>query len=205
MKNRGVRGLRTVSEFRDIELIDFCVIDSDLESSDSRDEMILFVVSSSKGLLLATREALLQEARQIGIPFVDILNLNRALAQEVAIGGALSVSIMKIGKEDGQGVGYLEDGSMVAVNQSADMLGSSVLAKAKSVISRIGDGWFLASFCEKQLADHVLAIVTSDPFTRSLRLNSLLFLDLQLSYLNRLEKISEKCFSTHAPPVSFES
>ena len=94
---------------------------------------------------------------------------------------------MKIGKEDGQGVGYLEDGSMVAVNQSADMLGSSVLAKAKSVISTIGDGWFLASFCEKQLADHVLAIVTSDPFTRSLRLNSLLFLDLQLSCLNRLD------------------
>ena len=68
MKNRGVRGLKTVSEFRDIELIDYCVIDSDLESSDSRDEKILFVVSSSKGLLLATLEALLKEARQIGIP-----------------------------------------------------------------------------------------------------------------------------------------
>ena len=94
---------------------------------------------------------------------------------------------MKIGKEDVQGVGYLEDGSMVVVSQSADMLGSSVLAKAKSVISTIGDGWFLASSCEKQLADHVLAIVTSDPFTRSLRLNSLLFLDLQLSCLNRLD------------------
>lgn len=182
-----MRGLKTVSEIRDIELMDFRVIDSDLESSDSRDEKILFVVSSSKGRLLATREALLQEARQIGIPFADILNLNRALAQEVVIGGALSVSIMKIGKEDGQGVGYLKDGSMVVVNQSADMLDSSALAKVESVITTIGDGWFLASSCAKQLADHVLAIVTSDPFTRSLRLNSLLFLDLQLSCLNRLD------------------
>ena len=137
-----MRGLKTVSELRDIELIDFRVIDSDLESSDPRDEKILFVVSSSKGLLLATREALLQEARHIGIPFVDILNLNRALAQEFVIGGALSVSIMKIGKEDGQGVGYLEDGSMVVINPSADMLGSRVLAKVKSVISTIGNGWF---------------------------------------------------------------
>ena len=141
MKNRGVRGLEPFGEFRYIELIDFCVIDSNLESSDSRDEKILFVVSSSKGLLLATREALPQEARQIGIPFVDILNLNMALAQEVAIGGAPSVSIMKIGKEDGQGFGYLEDGSMVVVNPSGDMLGSRVLAKVKSVISAIGDGW----------------------------------------------------------------
>ena len=182
-----MRGLKTVSELRDIELMDFRVIDSDLESSDSRDEKILFVVSSSKGRLLATREALLQEARHIGIPFVDILNINRALAQEVVIGGALSVSIMKIGKEDGQGVGYLKDGSMVVVNQSADMLDSSALAKVESVITTIGDGWFFLSSCEKQLADHVLAIVTSDPFTRSLRLNSLLNLDLQLSCLNRLE------------------
>jgi len=137
-KNRGVRGLKTVSELRDIEHIDFRVIDSDLESSDSRDEKILFVVSSSKGRLLATREALLQKAKHSGIPFVDILNLNRALAQEVVIGGALSVSIMKIGKEDGQGVGYLEDGSMVVVNQSADMLGSSVLAEVESVIPTSG-------------------------------------------------------------------
>ena len=119
------------------------MIDSDLESSDSRDEKILFVVSSSKGRFLAAREVLLQEAKHIGIPFLDILNLNRALAQEFVIGGALSVSIMKIGKEDGQGVGYLEDGSMVVVNPSADMLGSRVPAKAKSVISKIGDGWFL--------------------------------------------------------------
>ena len=80
-----MRGLKTVSEFRDIELIDFCVIDSDLESSDSRDEKILFVVSSSKGRFLAAREVLLQEAKHIGIPFLDILNLNMALAQEVAI------------------------------------------------------------------------------------------------------------------------
>ena len=182
-----MRGLKTVSELRDIELMDFRVIDSDLESSDSRGEKILLVVYSSKGRLVATREALFQEARHIGIPFVEILNLNRALALAVVIGGALPVSIMKIGKEYGQGVGYLKDGSMVVVNRSADILDSSTLAKLEGVIATIGDGWFLASSCAKQLADHVLAIVTSDPFTRSLRLNSLLFLDLQLSCLNRLD------------------
>lgn len=182
-----MRGLKTVSELRDIELMDFRVIVSDLEGSDSTDEKILFVVSSSKGRLLATREVLFQEARHIGIPFVDILNPNRALAQEVVIGGALSVSIMKIGKEDEQGVGFLKDGSMVVVVQSADLLGSSVLAKVKSVFIKIGVEWFLASSRENQRANHVLAIAKSDPFTRSLQLNSLLFFDLQLSCLNRLE------------------
>ncbi len=81
-----MRRLKTVSGLGDIELKDLCAIYIDLESSDSRDEKILYVVSSSKVRLLEPREALLQEARQIGILFVDILNLNGALAQEVVIG-----------------------------------------------------------------------------------------------------------------------
>ncbi len=112
-----MRGLKTVSGLGDIELMDFRAIYIDLESSGSRYEKILYVLSSSKVRLLVPREALLQEARQIGIPFVDILILNGALAKEVVIGGALYLSIMKIGKKDGQGVGYPKDESAVVVNQ----------------------------------------------------------------------------------------
>ncbi len=137
-RNRGERGLRTISELKAIEHLDFRVIDSDLESTDSRDEKMLFVVASSKGRLLATSESLIQKAKHAGVPYVDILNLNKVLAQEVVIGSALSVSIMKVGKEDGQGVGYLDDGSMVVVNQSADLLGSSVLTEVESVIPTSG-------------------------------------------------------------------
>lgn len=53
-------------------------------------------------------------------------------------GEAVSVEIVKEGKEDGQGVGYLEDGSMVVVNQSADILGSKVLAEVESIITTSG-------------------------------------------------------------------
>jgi len=137
-KNRGERGLKTISELREIEHVDFRVIDSELESNDSRDEKVLFVVSNCKGRLLATSESLLQKAKHGGVPYVDILNLNKALAQEVIIGDALTVSIMKMGKEDGQGVGYLEDGSMVVVDQSADLIGSRVLAEVESVIPTSG-------------------------------------------------------------------
>ena len=69
---------------------------------------------------------------------MDILNLNKALTREVVVGEAVSVAIVKEGKEDGQGVGYLEDGSMVVVNQSADMLGSTVLAEVESIIPTSG-------------------------------------------------------------------
>ena len=46
---------------------------------------------------------------------------------------AVSAESVNEGKEDGQVVGYLEYGSMVVVNQSADMLGSTVLAEVESI------------------------------------------------------------------------
>ena len=44
---------------------------------------------------------------------------------------AFSAEIVDEGKEDGHVVGYLEYGSMVVVNQPADMLGSTVLAEVE--------------------------------------------------------------------------
>ena len=137
-KNRGVRGLNTISELKKIDHIDFRVIDSELERNVSREEKILFIVSSSKGRLLTTSEGLQQKAKHAGVSYVDILNLHKALTREVVVGEAVSVAIVKEGKEDGQGVGYLEDGSMVVVNQSADMLGSTVLAEVESIIPTSG-------------------------------------------------------------------
>ena len=57
-KNRGVRGLNTISELKKMDHIDLRVIDSELDHNVSRDEKILFIVSSSKGRLLTTSEGL---------------------------------------------------------------------------------------------------------------------------------------------------
>lgn len=137
-KNRGVRCLNTISELKKIDHIDFRVIDGQLDRNVSSDEKMLFIVSSSKGRLLTTSKGLQQKAKHDGVSFVDILSLNKALTREVVVGEAVSVAIVKEGKEDGQGVGYLEDGSMVVVNQSADMLGSTVLAEVESIIPTSG-------------------------------------------------------------------
>ncbi len=83
--------------------------------------------------MLATCEGLQQKAKDDGISSVDILNLSKALTREVVVGEAVSVEIVNEGKEDGQVLGYFEDGSVVVVNQPADMLGSAVLAELESI------------------------------------------------------------------------
>lgn len=137
-KNRGGRGLKTVEELKEIAHLDFSVVDSELNDSDSRDEKMLFVVSNLKGRLFTTSEGLQQKAKLSGVAYVDALSLGKAMAFDVEVGETLSVKIVKLGKEDGQGVGYLEDGSMVVVNQSADLIGSNVLAEVESIIPTSG-------------------------------------------------------------------
>lgn len=137
-QNRGNRGLKTIRDLREIEHLDFRIVDSELNREVNRDEKVIFVVSTLKGRLFTTSESLLQKAKLSGIAYVDALSLGKALAHDVEVGETLAVKIVKLGKEDGQGVGYLEDGSMVVVNHSADLIGSNILAEVESIIPTSG-------------------------------------------------------------------
>jgi len=137
-KNRGKRGLRTLTELRQIDHVNLRTHDSDVEPSQSRDDKLLFVVSSLKGRLLATSESVIRRARAQGAPYVDLLALSKALTREVVVGETISVKIVKRGKEPDQGVGYLDDGSMVVVNEAADYVGSTALVEVESVIPTSG-------------------------------------------------------------------
>jgi len=137
-KNRGKRGLRTLTELRQIGHVNLRTHDSDVEPNQSRDDKLLFVVSSLKGRLLATSENVIRRARAQGAPYVDLLALSKALTREVVVGETISVKIVKRGKEPDQGVGYLDDGSMVVVNDAADYVGSKTLVEVESVIPTSG-------------------------------------------------------------------
>lgn len=137
-ENRGRRGLKTLSELRSIEHVELRMHESDLKEGQGLEEKMLYVVSSLKGRLLTTSESLVARAKQEGIPFIDMLGVAKALTQEVTVGDALSVKLVKTGKEDSQGVGYLEDGSMVVVNGAADLVGATLLVEVDSIIPTSG-------------------------------------------------------------------
>lgn len=137
-RNRGQRGLQTLAELRGMEHMEIRLHDSELKSGQSREEKILFVTRSLKGRLLSSSESLITRAKQEGVPFVDMLGLAKALTQEVIVGQAVTVKVVKTGREDSQGVGYLEDGSMVVVNGAADLVGASVLLEVDSIIPTSG-------------------------------------------------------------------
>jgi uncharacterized protein YacL len=68
---------------------------------------------------------------------VDVLNINQlanALKPVILPGESLAVTIMKEGKEPQQGVGYLDDGTMVVVDQAKQLLGETIGVEVTSVL-----------------------------------------------------------------------
>ncbi len=73
-----------------------------------------------------------------GVKWLNIHTLVRALRPELVLGESLEVELMKPGKEDGQAVGYLDDGSMVVVTSARDRIGQRVHAEITSVLPTAG-------------------------------------------------------------------
>lgn len=137
-RNRGKRGLKTLSELRKIEHVEVRVHESELEKNQSKEEKTLYVVSSLKGRLLSGSESLTNRAKQEGVACIDMSGLTAALSHEVVVGETLSVKVVKPGKEAGQGIGYLEDGSMVVINGGADLINADVFIEVDSIVPTSG-------------------------------------------------------------------
>ena len=69
-----------------------------------------------------------------GVPVININDLANALKPVVLPGETMSVKVVKPGEEAGQGVGYLEDGTMVVAEGARDRLGELVELTVTSVL-----------------------------------------------------------------------
>jgi uncharacterized protein YacL len=73
-----------------------------------------------------------------GIRVLNINKLTNALRPVVLPGEVLRLHILKEGKEQGQGIAYLEDGTMVVVENAASLLGQEVEASVTSILQTTG-------------------------------------------------------------------
>lgn len=148
LMHRGKRGLDTYDRLQNIDGLSVKIHDSELDVDDSRDDKLLYIVTSMKGRLFAANELLLNKARHADVSYVDVNNLQRLMAQDVDVGGSVRVHLVKPGKEDSQAVGYLDDGSMVVVSAGANYIESNVLAEITSVIPTSGGRMIFSRFLD---------------------------------------------------------
>lgn len=151
-RNRGRRGLDVLQKLQHNSRTEVILYDSSARESD-RDEDVdgkLMTLATELHARVLTNDFNLNKVA--GLRGVDVINVNdlaNALKPVVLPGERMTVRLLKGGEEAGQGVGYLEDGTMVVVeqgrqhvNEEVEFTVTSVLqtSAGKMIFGRLGDG-----------------------------------------------------------------
>lgn len=137
-QSRGRHGLEVLNELRRIKHLDIRIVESEVSKRQDVDAKLVFLAQSMKAKLLTTDYNLAKMAEFHGVTWLNLSQLSKALRPELMVGETLEVELVRAGKEEGQGVGYLADGSMVVVNQSRQHLNHRVEAEIQSVLPSAG-------------------------------------------------------------------
>jgi len=108
-------------------------------------------LAKERGCGLLTNDVNMHKVAEVqGVRVLNINQLAHALKPIVLPGEELKVRIIKEGREEGQGVGYMEDGTMVVVDNGRRFLGRTVDAIVTSVIQTSAGRMIFTSVKEDQ-------------------------------------------------------
>ena len=136
-RTRGRRGLDMLNRLQSNDKIDIRILDVVPERSAANagvDEMLLDLALQLNGRVVTNDYNLNKIAQLRGAGVININDLANALKPVVLPGESLSVKVIKPGEEPGQGVGYLEDGTMVVAEGARDRIGHVIHLTVTSVL-----------------------------------------------------------------------
>ena len=145
---RGRRGLDALKNLRESARVTVQVVSEDVGEERSVDLKLVALARRRRAALVTTDFNLNKVA---GIRDVAVLNVNdlaHALRPVVLPGEGLRVTIVKDGKEPGQGVAYLEDGTMIVVEHGRSSLGRTIDVVITSSIQTSAGKMFFAKPAE---------------------------------------------------------
>lgn len=136
-RNRGRRGLDIVNKLQRMERIDVIVQEVSRAGDESGIDVDqrLVALAVEIGGRIVTNDYNLNKIAQIrGVEVINVNDLSNAIKPVFLPGEEMRVKIVKAGEERGQGVGYLEDGTMVVVENARDNIGDMVGIVVTSVL-----------------------------------------------------------------------
>ncbi|WP_243092525.1 PIN/TRAM domain-containing protein [Thermus hydrothermalis] len=134
---RGLEALEKLKEHVPLEVLE------ETPKGESVDEKLLFLARDLGAALVSNDLALLQMARIYGVKALSVQALAQALRPQLQVGDTLKLLILKEGKEPHQGVGYLEDGSMVVVDGGIRYRGQEIeVVVTQAIQTQVGRLFF---------------------------------------------------------------
>jgi uncharacterized protein YacL len=147
-RNRGRRGLDILQKIQKMSGLDVMVSDMDFPEVREVDLKLIELGRALQGKIVTNDFNLNKVAQLRGVDVLNINELANALKPVVLPGELMKVFILKEGKEYNQGVAYLDDGTMVVVDNARKSIGKTIDIVVTSVLQTTAGKMIFGRFIE---------------------------------------------------------
>ena len=133
-RNRGRRGLDILQRLQKVATLQIQIVEDDFPAVREVDLKLIELAKLYEGKIITNDFNLNKVAQLQGVEVLNINELANALKPIVLPGETMRVFILKEGKEYNQGVAYLDDGTMVVVDNARKMIGKTIDVSVTSVL-----------------------------------------------------------------------
>src|SRR5690625_304573 len=133
-RNRGRRGLDILNRIQKDLPVEVEIYEGDFEDIPEVDSKLIRLAKEMDGVLVTNDYNLNKVSDLQGVRVLNINDLANAVKPVVLPGEELVVQVIKDGKEEKQGIAYLDDGTMIVVEEGKDYIGKSIEVLITSVL-----------------------------------------------------------------------
>ena len=151
-RNRGRRGLDILQKIQKMAGVDVMISDVDFPDVKEVDLKLIELARTLEGKIVTNDFNLNKVAQLRGVAVLNINELANSLKPVVLPGELMKVFILKEGKEYNQGVAYLDDGTMVVVDNARKMIGKTIDVVVTSVLQTTAGKMIFGRFIDPATA-----------------------------------------------------
>ena len=133
-RRKGRRGLDILNELTQDESTSIRVLTKDYPSIREVDRKLIRLAKDKSATLVTTDFNLNRVAQVEGVPILNVNELANAVKPQFIPGEGISIEVIDRGEEINQGIGYLDDGTMVVVENGRRHIGRTIKATVKSAL-----------------------------------------------------------------------
>jgi uncharacterized protein YacL len=148
-RNRGRRGLDILQRLQKMAVLDLQFVEDDFPTIREVDLKLIELAKAYEGKIVTNDFNLNKVAQLQGVAVLNINELANSLKPIVLPGEIMKVFILKEGKEYNQGVAYLDDGTMVVVDNARKMISKTVDISVTSVLQTTAGKMIFGKFDER--------------------------------------------------------
>ncbi len=153
-RNRGRRGLDILQRLQKIATVQIQIVEDDFPSVREVDMKLIELAKLYEGKIITNDFNLNKVAQLQGVAVLNINELANSLKPIVLPGEVMRVFILKEGKEYNQGVAYLDDGTMVVIDNARKMIGKTIDISVTSVLQTTAGKMIFGKWDERTASRH---------------------------------------------------